>query len=204
MIMLIVAQAAQYTGFLGFYFTLVPTDSSRPQWHWFVILVGFIIFLCLAAVEVKDYRSKAPKIFRSNRKINDFMHQWISSSGRVAIFSRDMSWAHEERFKELLKRKAENNELTICVECDINLTNELKQAGARVVTYGAYGLVPRSRFTIVDFERDGASVAVGVKQQGYHVIQTYSSGHHPFFAVSEDMVKLIARLSENDQNASPG
>ena len=107
------------------------------------------------------------------------------------IFSRDMSWADDEATRQILLEKAERNELTVCVERSIPLTDELRQSGARIVTYESLGHVPRSRFTIVDFDRDGARVAVGVRVQDKHVIQEFRSGHHPFFAVAEDLVKFL-------------
>ncbi len=111
------------------------------------------------------------------------------------IFSRDMSWTHDEAIRQVLMEKAGRNELIVCLEHPIRLTDELRRQGAQIVTYGALGHVPRSRFTIVDFGREGARVAVGVKVGNEHVIQEFRSGDHPFFAVAEDLVKLLLASS---------
>src|SRR5262245_396895 len=73
----------------------------------------------------------------------------------------------------------------------IPITNDLQRQGASIVTYEDLNHVPRSRFTIVDFGREGARVAVGVRSGSDHIIQEFRSGFHPFFAVAEDLVKFL-------------
>lgn len=128
------------------------------------------------------------------------MLRWISSGGRVVIFSRDMSWAHDEAVCSVLKDKAARNELTVCLERSIKLTDELRNCGATIITYGHLNHIPRSRFTIVDFGREGARVAVGVHQNGRHVIQEYRDGLDPFFAVAEDLVRLLIAADAGGQH----
>lgn len=59
--------------------------------------------------------------FKTTAEINDYMYNWISKGGRVVIFTRDMSWASDARIKDLLLRKAELEELSICVPKKIPL-----------------------------------------------------------------------------------
>ncbi len=99
--------------------------------------------------------------------------------------------------QDVLSEKAKRNELTICLEKEIPLTEDLKSKGAKIITYNKLGHTPRSRFTIVDFEKEGARVAVGVHEHGKQVIQEFRSGEHPFFAVSEDMVKFLLKANAN-------
>jgi hypothetical protein len=120
------------------------------------------------------------------------------------IFSRDMSWGSDEKVRRVLSKKAAQGELTICLEHAIPLTDELKQVGATIIEYGYLGQVPRSRFTIVDFERDGARVAVGVTQNRRHVIQEFRSGVDPFFAVAEDMVRFVIASEKQDRHVPKG
>ena len=191
--------AASLASILGLYLTLRDKASTSEWWH--PILVFFVLLITVLALahEVWAYIKNKPKVYKTTKKINKYMHDWISAGGRVVIFSRDMSWAAEGDIQKLLASKAEKKELTICLENEIPLTNELKLKGATIVTYKHYGHVPRSRFTIVDYERDGARVAVGVKMGGDHVIQEYRSGTHPFFAVAEDLIKfLTANLKQTD------
>lgn len=188
-------QIATCASILSLYFALQPLSTDRPWWHWLLIAFAIIACFLLTLREIAAHLRSAPKTYRSPRKINSYMHKWVSSGGRVVIFSRDMSWAHDEAIRQVLLEKAGRNELTICLEHPIGLTDELRGQGAQIVTYGALGHVPRSRFTIVDFGREGARVAVGVKVGNDHVIQEFRSGDHPFFAVAEDLVKLLLASS---------
>ncbi len=191
LVAIIIIQVSAITSILGLYFTLQPPTADQPWWHSLVIAVAIIFSFFLAGREIVNYVRNAPKVYRSSRKIKSYMRKWISSGGRVVIFSRDMSWAGDEATRQILLEKARRDELTVCVERSIPLTDDLRQSGARIVTYEALGHVPRSRFTIVDFDRDGARVAVGVPVQNRHVIQEFRSGDHPYFAVAEDLVKFI-------------
>ena len=87
--------------------------------------------------------------------------------------------------------KATRRELTVFLEHSIPLTDELRERGATIITYQSLGHIPRARFTIVDYGREGARVAVGVHEHGRHVIQEYQNGFHPFFAVAEDLVRFL-------------
>jgi hypothetical protein len=187
-----IVHIASYASILGLYFTLVPLDHPRPHWHWVLLGASILATIGLILNEFLDYRRSAPKIYTSRKKITAYMRKWVSGGGRVAIFSRDMSWAKADPIRTILREKAARDELMICLEHPIELTDELKELGAQIVTYQDLKHIPRSRFTIIDFGRDGARVAVGVQEQNGHVIQEFRSGHHPFFAVAEDLVRFLA------------
>ncbi len=60
-----------------------------------------------------------------------------------------------------------------------------------MITYGHLNYVPATRFTIIDFEKQGARVAVGLHLNGNHVIKEYRDGDDPFYPISEDLVRLL-------------
>lgn len=189
-----IVHVASYASILGLYFTLVPLDQPRPPWHWLLIGASILVTIRLILKDFLEYCRFAPKVYTSKKKINAYMCKLVSGSGRVAIFSRDMSWAQAETVRAILQDKAKRNELIVCLDHPIELTDELKALGAQIITYRDLKHLPRSRFTIVDFGREGARVTVGVPEKDGHVIQEFRSGHHPFFAVAEDLVKfLVAR-----------
>ena len=77
------------------------------------------------------------------------MHDWIEHGGRVAIWTRDMSWAQNQETRGLLTEKARRSELILCLPELGALATELSKAGAEVCAYGATRLEsPASRFTI--------------------------------------------------------
>jgi hypothetical protein len=85
----------------------------------------------------------------------------------------------------------------------IPLAEELQQRGANVISYGELAVVPRSRYTIIDFQNDSARVAVGGAVGKSHVIQEFRNGEHPFFGVADDLAKiLIAYKQRADVAAS--
>ena len=126
------------------------------------------------------------------------MHDWIKYGGRVAIWTRDLSWAQNSETRRLLKTKAERNELILCLPKSNELTEELAAAGAEVCTYGANSLEsPASRFTIVFFGRDGSRVAVGRANGNTHVIDEFAASGHPAFYLAEDLIALARGQTMN-------
>src|SRR5206468_672153 len=47
--------------------------------------------------------------------IKRYMLNWIEHGGRVAIWTRDMSWAQNPETRRLLTEKARRNELILCL-----------------------------------------------------------------------------------------
>jgi hypothetical protein len=196
LIIVTIFHISPYLSILGLYFSIFPITEPRPVWHWVVIAFGIAVSLYLCGSEILEHRRNAARIYKSQPKINRYMQDWLSSGGRAVIFSRDMSWAEDSITYELLKRKAEAGELTVCVERSMPLIERLEKAGAKVTIYGQLDFVPRSRFTIIDFEKEGARVAVGAKINGHHTIQEYQNGEHPFFGVAEDLIKILIAISK--------
>ena len=123
------------------------------------------------------------------------MHDWIEHGGRVAIWTRDMSWAENPETRRLLTEKAERKELIVCLPELNGLATELTQAGAEVCAYGAGHLEsPASRFTIAFFGRDGSRVAVGRAEGDTHVIDEFNAGGHPAFHLADDLIRFVRSL----------
>src|SRR5689334_13116815 len=169
----LIAHLASYASIFGLYFTVAPPDAERSTVEWVVLAVGLLLAAITLYDEVNEFVRSGPKVYRAQEAINGYMRRWVSQPGRVVIFSRDMSWARGNSVRNVLYGKASRNELIVCVEQEIPLTNELRAQGAQIVTYGQLGHVPKSRFTIVGYEREGARVAVGIADNGRHVIQEF-------------------------------
>lgn len=165
-------------------------------------VVPLTLTIIWTVMTVWNYYTTGPYICGSEQKIIIYMRKWISHPGRVVIFTRDMSWAKDEKVKSLLTAKAENNELTIILEREIPLACKLRSCGAKIITYEALRHTPASRFTIINKDRHDAQVAVGGKVNGSHVINEFQKGHHPFFAVANDLAEIIIKYDElkNEKN----
>jgi hypothetical protein len=174
------------------YLSLPSSEHDRIIWQFGAPLISLLLTLVIAW-EIYNYWRTVPSRFRifKNWRIKRYMRRWLSSGGRAVIFTRDMSWADDKATRDVLSDKARAGELIICIEHTIPLAEELATKGATIISYGELGVVPRSRYTIVDFESDSARVAVGGAVGYSHVIQVYRNGQHPFFSVAEDLAKIL-------------
>ena len=172
--------------------SFLPPLASLPWWGVALLVVaagGVIVLVILEFYGLKGHYvfGKADKT-----KIEKYMHRWIEHGGRVAIWTRDMSWANNDRTKKLLLRKAQDGELILCLPSPNQLTEDLQNRGAEVCFYGTERLEsPASRFTIVYYGRDGSSVAVGRALGDTHVIDEFSAGGHPAYHLAKDLVELV-------------
>lgn len=205
-ITIIFVQLGQYVGFASFYLSIFPISErlplgERPWWHYAIAVIYTIATIYVFYCEVAEYIDMRTREFTSVKKINEYMKSWISKGSRVAIFSRDLSWAQQDEpeIQKILLRKARQKELYVFVENETEFTDTLKSAGAEIRIYGPLQHVPRSRFTIIDFEQAGARVAIGQKRNNKHVIQEFQEGSHPCFSVAEDLVKVL--MAYNKQHA---
>lgn len=138
-----------------------------------------------------------PKKYSKKVDIDEYMFNWISQDGRAVIFTRDMSWADSIGMIDMLKAKANKQELTIVMSHSTNLTNELKAYGAEIVLYGGVDFIPSSRFTIIRDGRSDARVAIGRRySNGEHVIEEFDNSTHPLFSVATDLVSVLKKLEK--------
>jgi hypothetical protein len=168
--------------------------AELPSWGITVIVFSIVMFIVFVILEIGTVR--AHKVFKltNERGIREYMHDWIKPGGRVAIWTRDMSWAENADTKRLLCEKADARELIICLPDRLPLTEELEQRGAEVVAYGNF--TPASRFTITFFERDGSRVAVGRAVGDTHVIDEFKASETPAFYLAQDLVRLARVAAE--------
>lgn len=170
-----------------------PDQLSTPVVFGLALAGAFAVTLVF--LEIRAY--KPYRVFRhgKSKAINRYMYKWIDCGGRVAVWTRDMTWANTPKMKGLLKTKASNNELVLCIAKPTALTDQLSDAGAEVRFYGQHLNPAISRFTITNYEKDGSSVAVGRAVGRSHVIEEFEKGHHPAYHIAEDLVNLLRAIS---------
>ena len=191
------ALAASMGSLLALALPHVPTVDRLPWWGILLAVVAFLSFVTAVVLEVRSVGPRRVYAMSDSDGIRGYMHDWIEKGGRVAIWTRDMSWASEPETKTLLREKAGKGELIICLPEHVEITKELEEAGADVWAYGDDEYSPSSRFTVTFFDRDGARVAVGRAVKGDHVIDEFDSNEHPAFYIAQDLVRL-ARRAGND------
>lgn len=162
------------------------------------IQITSFILLAIATVMIviSDLKNR-PKRFKTDPEINEYMLNWISTTGRITIFTRDMTWGKDYAIKEKLIQKAESNELIICMPRKNNIAEELKSHGARIVEFNrTINYTTEARFTIIKFGTSDAKVAIGKRYGNYHVIEEYADGEHPLFHVTQDLVNLLIKADD--------
>lgn len=194
MILRILPMLGSFASLAGLIVMIRPAGQPFTVWQGIVLGVAICLFAGAITLEIRSSLRSKPLSLADETQIRDYMYRWISRGGRVAIFSRDMSWVRDEEMKEMLLSKAHRNELCICLPHKIPLVEELAGEGAEVCVYPELEYVPKSRFTIINRERADAQVAVGRRSEGKHVIQEFAVGDHPFSSVANDLVEVIVRF----------
>jgi hypothetical protein len=191
----LVALVASFASMAGLLVAFLPSLKDLPSWAVAILVVAVVAFIALVVFEFTDRRGRRIYSKDDTQGIKRYMHSWIEHGGRVAIWTRDMSWAQNPETRGVLTEKARRGELILCLP-EINaLARDLSEAGAEVCAYGARLLeAPASRFTIIFFGRDGSRVAVGRPEGDTHVIDEFSAGDHPAFHLAADLVTLARAL----------
>ena len=108
---------------------LLQIGPPLTEWRWWnITLMAFGTFLLLAFVVTEFRQRNRYRVYRrSNLKaIRRYMRKWIEPGGRVAIWTRDLTWATEDDGSlALLTKKAENNELILCIAVENELSRGL-------------------------------------------------------------------------------
>ena len=164
-----------------------------------VIVSGIVIVLMIWAI-IAVVKSETPtRTYSANDEsgIRNYLFRWIKNGGRVAIWTRNMSWAEDSEMNQLLLSKAQAKELIICLPNDITKSDYLKLNGAEVVAYDTWD-APAVSFTIINYNRAGSRVAVGRASGNKHIIQEFSEGEHPAYYMAYDLVRMVRERHNAD------
>lgn len=184
-----------FASIIGLFF-ISPLDYQKLSFNEQLLLLGIIILLIISLIAViHNYFQNKPKVFSSERSVKEYLHKWIQNGGRTVIFTRDMSWVDDSEIKSMLKRKAEEDELIILMPNKLEKAEEFEVVGAKVIEYPDLKFTPRARFTITNFGRTDAKIAVGKRissgDKFKHLIEEYDQGSHPYFQLADDLVQMI-------------
>ena len=186
---------ASFASMGGLLIAFLPSPKDLPFWAVAILVLAAVLLVVLVRLEFLDRRGRRVYAKANAEGIKQYMHDWIEHGGRVAIWTRDMSWAQNPQTRKLLVEKAQREEHILCLPKLNDFAAELTKAGAEVCAYGATLLEsPKSRFTIAFYGRDGSRVAVGRAEGDTHVIDEFSVAAHPAFHLAADLVTLVRAL----------
>jgi len=181
-------------------YPLVDTNKITPSRASIISIVGVILFLLYSFLVFYEVSTMDGKhIFKQSdsTSIKNYMLHWIAYGGRVAIWTRDMSWANDDRSKNLLLEKAQSGELIICLPTHTSFSRELEEKGGEIYVYGMELLSdPSARFTIAFYGRDGSKVAIGRARADKHIIEEFDTGSHPAFNLANELVQVAKNASQ--------
>lgn len=190
---------ASFASIITLVLDLIPMPSPG-----LIALLG-VAGVIVVFIVVNDFIGHTPyHVFRRGdaKGIGKYMYKWIKNGGRVAIWTRDMSWANDDEIRSLLRTKSKTRELVVCISKPTDLTEELGSLGAEIYFYGDHMQEPESRFTIANFRVGGSSVAVGRPAGRWHVIEEFQAGHHPASHMASDLVNTVMALKQNGGQSS--
>lgn len=186
-------------GLLATLYPLIDTKQITPGTASIISIVGVIVLLLYGfLVFFEIYTLDGKRVFKQSdpTSIRNYMLHWIAYGGRVAIWTRDMSWAKDDESKNLLLEKSESGELIICLPTHTTFSKELEKKGAEIYVYGTELLSdPSARFTIAYYGRDGSKVAIGRARADKHIIEEFDSGSHPAFNLAYELVQVAKNAS---------
>jgi len=121
-----------------------------------IILTGIFSAATLLWGDIKA-NQRNEKICSSEDEVKTAMKALIKTQGKVCMMSRDLSWVDTE-IEACIKEK--KNSITIFVEKETELTQRLEAGGAIIRYYGSLHFEPKTRFTVIGYNRESPQVAI--------------------------------------------
>lgn len=168
-------------------------DPNQPFSMLQMVLLAIFIVpgLLVILFEIEEYRTSRPRRYSSEREVRDHMYNLIDRGGSVSVLTRDLSWVDDSQIREMLRHKAQRDELTLIMPKLIPMSEELEAAGAHVIYYGDHYTI-KSRFTICNMDRVYSTVSIGGSSGGKLIIEKYEQRDgHPAFALAQDLVSVL-------------
>jgi hypothetical protein len=195
----LLVQVAAAVGSFGSLVVLALSWHAGQKLSWGQLaLVALAVALGLGVIawELRGYLAERPWV-KNPKKVPAFMKRWITDGGRVAIFSRDLSWVDPE-MKSVLIGKAAANNLVLAVPSPIALSEELSRHGADVILYPELDYTIKSRFTIIHLDKADTAVAIGYRlSTGKHRIDRFTAtGNDPAFYLALDVMDFLRRYQD--------
>lgn len=153
----------------------------------------------------EDYKENQEniRVCKNQEEIEGAMKYLVKSQGKTCIMSRDLSWVNDEIKKILIKK---NKNARVFAQEETELTKELISKGVEVHYYGVYGFEPKTRFTIIRYNRDDKQVAIAktsdaIKKENFEhkIYQTKNETIQDEFicSLATDLMDLCKAACEN-------
>ena len=173
-----------------------------------IVVAGLVCFFILLYDEIKN-NTHNERICKSKEAEEDAMKDIINSQGKICIMSRDLSWVTPEILACL---EAKKTSTLIFAQSENDITKLLIARGVAVKYYGDLGFEPKTRFTIIRYNKNDPQVAIANIQNSIrkrnkfeHIIyQTSASGSRQdewINSLAVDMVQLCNLVCKENSDA---
>lgn len=146
-------------------------------------------------------------VCHSNDEIIEAMKRIIKMQGKICIMSRDLTWVNTE-VEACICAKAQS--VLIFAEKESDLTNRLISAGVTVKYYGFLNFEPKTRFTMIRYNKSNPQVAIAntqnsVRKNGNvkHTIYQTENGRRTddwINSLAGDMIHLCNLICSGEHN----
>lgn len=164
------------------------------------IIIGIVGIISFIYLLISEYKKRKPneRHCKSDEEIDQAMKEIIRSQGKICIVSRDLTWVTDEIIGILISKKSS---VLIFAQHKNDTTDKLQKNGVRVKFYGKYKFEPKTRFTVIRYNRTNPQVAIANNEDSIrknkklkHVIYETSSTGSPQDAwinsLAVDMITL--------------
>lgn len=184
-------------------------SGSMPVWLVAVIVViglGCFAFLVYDEIECNAHNER---ICTSKEAVEDAMKEIINSQGKICIMSRDLSWVTPEILGCL---EAKKSNVLIFAQSENDTTKILTSRGVKVKYYDELDFEPKTRFTIIRYNKNDPQVAIANIQNSirkknkfkHTIYQTRANGNPQdewINSLAVDMVHLCNAVFKEKNNA---
>lgn len=187
--------------FTAFYFLISADNSSAVNIGLFIAAALTIFLLVIDLINFIKHKDRSFNRTTEKGKadIAAYLVKQLTSSGSIDIFSKDLTWVKKHSEAErLLLDKAKAKELTLFIQENLPIADQLKMAGANVFLYGGQkkkGFSPKSRFTILDRRAGKTRIMVGIPAGDKHLINHYGSDDSEVVDLAQDFICLLECVS---------
>lgn len=174
---------------------------------WLKIIIGVFACFSFGYLVYIEYIKESDNevVCKSDSDIKSCMKEIIKMPGKICIMSRDLSWVDDD-IQATMLTKADS--ILIFAQNKTDLTEKLQNYGIEIVYYGNLGFEPKTRFTMIRYNKNNPQVAIAntqnsIRRKGAikHVIYQTQKGKRTdewINSLAGDMIMLCKAACRED------
>jgi hypothetical protein len=162
---------------------------------WIQVFLGVIGILSFGYLVFDELHSRASNgiVYHNEADVQKAMKEIIKTQGKVCIMSRDLSWVNDE-IKNLIVIKKDS--ILVFAQGRNDIAEKLEDEGVRIEYYGHLGFEPKTRFTVIRYNRNNPQVAIArtknIKQKRNNFRHTIYLTESENASIQDEMLNSLA------------